>query len=329
MEILTIDKIRQPRTPHLIASGQKLGDWHTGQELLGGTTQRQILCPSRDWTPYITETQTQRNANFDSFSCVSFAHDHGVELLAKLKGFPLDESKRWTAIRSGTKPNHGTSMNAVAECIRTKGGVAEADCPTITPTMTQDEYYTSIPASVDAKENLLHYGWKFNYEWIQRDGLFSSSSAPDVIWQNLQYSPIPVCVEGNYTFNAQGEVVYGGSPYAHCVLIVGGVQGQFFTIFDSESPEGLIKFSYAYKFGYSELIYLDKPMNQLIKEDGSAAVYLQVPSGNLYAISDSEEITGGDLLKVFSGSYGNANILHIPSIDKGRIIGEVKALKTI
>jgi hypothetical protein len=319
MKILNQDEIKLPRIRHEIQEGKTDADWHTDQQLLGGVTQREVLCPDRNWVDDITEYELQHNGLFDAYDCVTQGHWNGVQCIAKLKWkIILNESKRWTAIKAGTKPGRGTSVQAVSEAIRNYGGVPEEIWPSMSPTMTESEFYKPIPAEIDAQENFKKDGWIFNHEWVTRTNPFSSNSNMETCWNNLIYSPIVVCVDGDYRFNNNGELQYGGYvgpyiQYTHVVLLVGGEYGKYVLVLDSENPNGLMKVEWGYKFGYAKLLYLKKNnMPKLFKKIGEPAIYALNEEDNVLVPFADGVIPGGKLFKTL---YGVDDYSKLPRTD--------------
>ena len=304
MRILLPSEIRQPRIKNHIRAGGTSKDWHKGQELLGGIVTRRILNPTRDWTPFVTDREIQRNANNDDFyDCVTQSQWKSIETLANQQyNVILDESKRWTAIKGGTKQGQGASVNVISECIRTMGGVPESVCPSITDTLA--EFYQPIPSEIDSFENFLKGGFTFNHEWMLRKGMFSEASSPEQMWDGLQYSPIPAAVDGEYRFTNDGMLKYGWSgpfiQYTHCVSIVGGVYNQYWLINDSENPHGLMKVEWPYCFGTPKILYLiKKPM--LYKKNGDPTIYVKMWNQDLLLPFANGSMPGGDLFKSLFG----------------------------
>ena len=87
-------------------------------------------------------------------------------------------------------------------------------------------------------------------------------------------------------------------------------------------------FDWSYRFLAPLIHFVDlkkKPMYQLTKMTGSPAVYVYSSQWDEYwPISDGTKITGGDLLKVMSGTYANANIITVDNIPQEKITGNVK-----
>ncbi len=329
MKILTVEEIKQPQVQGLIHEEPAEKDWIMGAAEQDKTVniQWESLVPNKDWTPYITEFELQRNSNFDAFNCVTQSAWNMLQCIAKRKyGATLNESKRWTTVKSGTIPRKGNSVTNVVECIRKMGGVPESAYSSMTPTMTENEFYQAIGLTVDALENFLKEGWLFNHEWLPAN--FQGATMEAIIDNNLDKSPEMVSIEGTYSFDEQGRLKYGGNPYTHEVLVVAS-KPDCFLVLDSENPQGLMKVRRDYAFSWPKVGYLEKKtLFKLRKEQGAdkPAVYLYKTLSDTYsAISDGEEgIKGGDLLKTFSGTYKNAGIEVVPYIDPKKITGIIQ-----
>lgn len=326
MKILAPEEIKQP-SGSLIHKGPEEGDWNHGEPTMGAAPT--VLCPDKNWILFIVEYEFQQNNLFDQFDCVTQSAWNKVQCLAKkLFGITLNKSKRYTAKKSGTIPHQGNSVTNVVESIRKSGGVEDSVYPTLVPNMTEAEFYQDIPASIDAQESFLKDGWVYNHAWLP---ISIGATIESIVDNGLFYSPVMVSIEGNYHFDDQGRLQFANTGYTHEVLIVASQPDRFLAL-DSENPSGLLSIRRDYNFSWPKIGYLQKKtLFQLVKEDSSPAVYLHCTiSGNLYAIADSEEVPGGDLLKTFSGDYKNAGIKHVAHLsDLGAVyrVGEIKAIK--
>jgi len=95
----------------------------------GGTTRidRNVLQADRDWTPYLPPYEPQSTLGFDTWGCVAYSALNCIETLEKrLYGSQRNNSDRFLVVGSGTTPNGGNSMSAVAEWNRTHGTIEEA-----------------------------------------------------------------------------------------------------------------------------------------------------------------------------------------------------------
>jgi hypothetical protein len=258
MHILKPEEIVKPRALVEIKPGETETDWHGEQPLLGGNTERVVLAPDRQWTKWITEYELQRNNLFDQFACVTQTAWNGEQAVVnRVYEIVHNYSKRFTAVLGGTTPRVGADINAIYECIRNKGGVKESVWPSMTPSMTEAEFFKPIPQEVQDQESFLKEGWIFKHEWVTRP-TFSPGPTADKIWEELKYSPIAGAIDGGYTFE-NGLLSYASfKSYTHVILIVGGEYGKYWLVLDSENPQGLMKVAWNYKFAYCKAMYVTK-----------------------------------------------------------------------
>lgn len=315
--------IKQPKNNSLIHTERNVNDHILGGFGVFTGPAWVVLQPDGQWNQYQPQVKLQRDAYGDTYCCVAFSLNNCHEFLFK-KIYNLDVAKsdRFLGVGSGTIPGQGNSKSTVAEWNRTHGFVYETEWP-FTDTMTIIEFYSTIPQNVysDGLANLQIY--EFGYKWL-------ADNKPETIKAGLTFSPVQVDVE-NYVYNGSGYIANSGTGYVHEVIIFGYEEGKCWYVFDSENLQWL-KFDWNYQFQTAMIHSLKKKnMFQLIKEDGQSAVYLQVPSGNLYGIADGDECAGGDLLKTFSGTYGNAGIKHVSigTLDKTKIVGTVATRKDL
>lgn len=319
MRVLSQEEIKQP-TGSLVVEQPRETDWEKDHPVLGGDVLgglvRTVLCPALDWTDSITEYELQRNGIFDPFDCVTQTEWNKVQCLVKKQyGIVLNKSKRWTAVKSGTKPGVGNSVNNVAESIRLQGGVPESVWPTMTAEMTETQFYATPPASVDSQEDfLVEYG--YNHEYVPRINTVVSSL--EELKDSLKYSPIAVSV-GNYSFDQNGLLYSPSSPnYCHEVLIVKIDSTGIYTL-DSENASGLLKYRFDYPFGWPKIGYvvkkkISKPI--IYKQTGQPALYVKHWSQNLLIPFMGGVIPGGDMFKTLYGisDYSQMNILESNSL---------------
>lgn len=258
MRILSEEEVKIPHALAEITPGDTETDWDSNQPLLGGKVERIVLAPDRQWTSWITEYELQRNGFFDAFDCVTQGAWNGGQCFAnRVFGIKLDKSKRFTAVLGGTIPGVGADINKIFETLRKRGSVEEALWPSMTPTMTQAEFFKPIPQEVQDQESFLKEGWIFNHEWVDRPS-FSPCPTADKIWEELKYSPIAAAIDGGYTFR-NGLLSFASfKSYTHVVLIVGGEYGKYWLVLDSENPQGLMKVEWNYKFAYCKSMYVSK-----------------------------------------------------------------------
>lgn len=287
------------------------------------------------------EHEFQRKA-FETNACVSYSYDNCFEYLGEheckkdpgfklilasvglIKNGKVNVSDRRTAKGSGTDPDAGNYVSKVDDYGRNFLFCPE-DLYPYTETMGRAEYYQELPLEI------ANYGEKVK-PLIKVETKYVSSntvSTPDQLWDALQYSPIWASVDGFDQRNAD-NIIEGFSGYTHRITIRKGVYGKYWEIHDHYQSQ-FKKYAWNYPFGNAkimQLIILKKtPMEQLVKFGTQSAVYLQLANGDLFGIADSQDITGGSLLKKFSGTYGNAGIVHLPieDFDPKKVVGEIAA----
>ncbi len=218
------------------ATEENIGAYY--KDLMGDSYQ--IYFPNQDSSPYLKDFQFQRNSIFDPCSCVLCSTMSGLDIIENRKfGNELPpQSRRRQAVKAGVKPGLGTSNVAGEQSIIKYGMVPESAYPSMTPTMTQDEYFKDIPDEVDAQED-----FKTNYDFKPwrvptRDGV---SALPQYLGSAALVSPIRVTVCGTYGFDQHGRLIRTSN------LIV-----------DSENPNGFIKVAPEYDFHYPTFFTLEK-----------------------------------------------------------------------
>lgn len=304
MKILSPEEIKIPKKA-VVIEDKKEGDWEH-EPVMGAVS----INPSLDWTPYITEYELQRNAYFDAYDCVTQATWNMYQsLIFFLIGIKTNWSKRWTALRAGTKPGVGVSVNAPLESVRTQGGVKEEDCPSMSPTMTQAEFYSPISPKIDTQECFLKdYGT--NHEWVKRARTGAVYSTMEQIKPALGTSPVMASVNGNYKFDANGMLSNDTGGYSHEVLIVKMDEGKCVYVLDSENPDGLLPIKWGYKFGYCKVGYVTVKKKEKASEPfiivGSKVLKLAMTgkyAGQYFWIKDE------DTFKTLVGEFNSVDLV--------------------
>lgn len=268
MKILSSNEVKKPVALVEIESGFTEKDWESSQELLGGVTERVILRPDHQWVDFITEYESQKNAYFNAYDCAAQGGWNGIQTVTNTTyGLTLNKSKRYTAVMGGTIPGKGASMNQIMEAIRKFGSVEESLWPSMTEEMTEEEFYKPIPVEIQAQESFLKAGYTFNHEWIKKPLPFVPPPTPSEVWNTLKYSPISSAVDGNYVFRDDKLSYDYFSRYTHVILVVGGVENEYFLILDSENPSGLLKVDWNYTFGYCKSLTVHKNFDLIKGEE--------------------------------------------------------------
>jgi len=140
-------KVSPVKNSGLIIEKPNEKDWVLGG--ISGATSPILFPDGHGWLKFQRPEETQKNRNFDTFSCVSYACLKSLSYYMKVAyGLDMDFSERFTAVMSGTIPNRGNSIRNVLESIRKHGFVLESDYPSLTDDMTQNEWFAYPSASV-------------------------------------------------------------------------------------------------------------------------------------------------------------------------------------
>lgn len=202
-----------------INTGVILEEAHPEDYVLGGISGAQdmpILFPDgHGWLKYQRPEETQKNRNFDSFSCVTYASLKSLSYYFKVvHGLDMDFSERFTAVMSGTIPGQGNSVRNVLESIRKDGFVLESDYPSMTPDMTQDQWFAPIPENIKkiALKNLEL--WDIKWEVLSIANPFTGEVSHDQIIEG-QKKGVPITI-GYARDLENGIIVDHGEQANHC-----------------------------------------------------------------------------------------------------------------
>ena len=333
----------------LLKEERRPTDWiHGEEERLGGsqwTKLKPVLTINGDkvvsWDDDEPGYEVQRKA-FETNACVSFSGNNcfeylanreckinpdfkrALDLLGLIKNDKVDVSDRRTAKGSNTDPERGNYVSKVDDYIRNFLFCPEDMWPFLEG-MLSAEYYKDMTPEVATYGEKIKPLVKIETKYVSGQTV----STPDQLWDALQYSPIWASVDGFDQRNAD-DIIEGFSGYTHRISIKKIVYGKYIEIKDHYNSQ-IKKYAWNYPFGNCKIMQINpqkkSPSFQLVKAKGSPAVYLQVLSGNLYAISDGEEASGGDILKACSGTYKNAGIKIVDQIDLTKVVGELTTRK--
>ena len=302
---------------------------------------------SGDWGQFRSPPEKQASKYSDPFWCVSIPVARQIEkklhrLMAKNPDLrPLfdflgllhkdgyaDISERFIAKGSGTIPGLGNSQHNVYEFVRKNGFVGEKHWPA-NAEMTEAQQYSELTPEVIAlgKKVLEYIG--FNYKDVDEK--------PDDRKAALKRSSLGVVVGNAYFGDEQGARLYrnSGTPtYDHQLEIYKQdrnveISNEVIPIIDrvEDSYEPFLKdYVGTYPFKYVKIIKLTLkkklPMFRLAKTASSPAVFILCEASlSRLGIADSSEVeglTGGTLLKLFCGNYGNAGIALISEEEMSR-----------
>lgn len=271
-----------------------LGNWVLGE--VGEPAQ--ILQSNRDWTPYLPVVEHQIKNLWDSCGCVSFSAWNCLEILHKrLYGIEINKSDRFTVVHSGTIPDKGNYIDAVAECIRKHWSVDEQEYPFVGGQM---EYYKPLTPELEAKAQE-QYTYTMNYRWADWAGC-----DPEVLWDALQYSPLQASV------HTWGQIVDGvyqrptTEQTNHLVTIFKGEYEKYWWIFD-HYEQSIRKMAWNYYFGSAMTYSLKKKSMEnefikIIKDANSAAVGFWIPATSEAALKSMAEAYQKTVHKKADGS---------------------------
>lgn len=291
---------------------------------------------SGDHAQYASPPEKQETKYFDPYSCVSISLAGKIEKKINEKMIkdpstrPLfdslgllhkdgyaDISERFIAVGSGTIPGRGNSQYAVYEFVRKNGFVGEQDWPSNNE-MSEGQYFAKFTQNVIAKGLKVLEAIGFNYKDVREE--------PDHRREALKRSSLCGVVGGAILGSEHGATLYraNGTPtYNHQIQITKqdrnvSILGETVPIIDrvEDSYEPFLKnYSGSYPFKYVKIIKLTikkkLPTFRLAKTALSSAVYLLCEASmTRLGVADSPEVnlTGGEMLKTFSGNYGNAGI---------------------
>lgn len=194
-------------------------DWVFGG-VNSGAFNTPLFSDGHGWLTIQRDEQTQRNANFDTFSCVTFSCLKALSYyVKKIYNLDVNFSERFTAVMSGTTPGKGNSIRNVLESIRKDGFLLENDCP-FTNEMTQSEFFSPITQSLKdkAKKNLQDFMGLgpiiIEWEVISNNPFSGGLVDHDQIREALKYSPV---ITTGFAWNGGPIYVNGGAPN-HCFL---------------------------------------------------------------------------------------------------------------
>lgn len=236
-------------------------DYVFGQGKLGADPD---IMPDGDWLKVDTveDAEMQFNRKFDSWSCTNFGEIKAVVAYMKeAHGVEEDYSERWLSIMSNTQPNVGNSVRAGLEAIRKYGLVTEADFPSITEEMTEEEYFdkNSITPELLKKGQEWLKKWDFSWEMVPTEISYFKSA--------LKKSPLLLT---GYAWNKGEDGLYrdygmapnhcfvGVKVVNNCVIANDTYPADFQYDTDSKKPEFIKKLAPNFHFGSAHRICVRK-----------------------------------------------------------------------
>lgn len=182
------------------------------------------------WTQWLPVPEDQ-NIGLEPMACTTFALLNAVEIMLRQKYGATDNlSDKFLAYASGTT-REGNDPHTVAEALRTKGDVYEADYPYTKADNTWEKFYATPPQYLYVKALEFVAQYNFGHSWV-------SPISQQAMMDALNYSPLTAgvyaweqdAVTGYYT-NKQNL-----SP-EHDVCIYGYERNNYWKVFDSYANE--------------------------------------------------------------------------------------------
>lgn len=208
--------------------------------------------PSGDWSAYLPDPELQ-NRGYETYSCVSEATNHCVEILQRKKfNDAIKYSVRFLATMSNTGPKQGNDSQTVAETLRKLGCVQEVDWPF--GAVDYNAFYTKPPqkiidlAAYQFRDNSFGHSWLIN-------------PTPQKMMNALTFSPLSLAVYAWGEPDANG--IYHRPPGAedcHEITVFNYVENQFWLIFDTYE-QTIKKLAWDYGFGTGKRFTLDRVIN--------------------------------------------------------------------
>lgn len=210
-------QIKPIEPEHFVFGDARLGD--------------QPVLTDGDWSSFLPIPEDQAPFGFEPMCCTTFALLNCVEIMLRQKYGATDNySDKFLAYVSGTTKS-GNDPHTVAEALRTKGDVYEADYQYTSSDNSWEKFY-AVPEKwlyTKALEFIAQYN--FGHSWV-------SPVSQQAMMNALNYSPLTA---GVYAWELDPQTGYYTNkqnlPAEHDVCVYGYVQGQYWKIFDSYSQE--------------------------------------------------------------------------------------------
>lgn len=216
----------------------------------------EVLQEDGQWDKFLSPTEIQHNAVFDSYNCTAYGTLNSLELLMIRKfGIKTNFSERYTGVCAGTYPP-GNSPQVVIENIRTTSGLIEEISLPFTSfdtQMTLDQYYSPKPM----EDRLIRKGKKFLEEYtIKHEWVYQSGEERGAIKLKTALKSSPLGVSVNAWYKDGDLYVKKGSDNHWCCL-VGYEDEKFWKVYDSYDG-GIKKLAWNYDFGFIKRYHIEK-----------------------------------------------------------------------
>jgi hypothetical protein len=299
-----------------------------------------LMKTGHGWKDFAPSNDYQRLADGDSNGCVSFSSVNAIQYSVNVESDNakkvylnqeqyindygnFEANNRIVVVGSGTDPNTGNSVTAVAEFIR-KNGLAPMSAWPWNNQMTRNEFYNggTVPPGITEKGEPLLKLFTIEHEWVPTDkssNPFCQYCSPEQLIEALKYGTPTVSVDGNYERDENGLICGRQSAegklynWNHRITLVDFSPGEWWECHDHYNNQ-FIKFAYEYRFGNPKCYFVleNKKYPMMYKQKGSPALYIKHWAQDLLIPFGAGKLEGGDLWKSL---YSVENYSDIPRID--------------
>lgn len=201
----------------------------TGKDLIFASKRRLgglPVNPGGHWSSFLPEDDLQ-SRYVETEACASFGTLHAVETLMKQEfGVAPKLSGRFLAKISNTTQT-GNDPHLVAEALRTKGCVNDADYPYTPDLNTWEKFYAELPPNLVALARIFIASYEFGHEYIV-------NPTPEKMLAALEFSPLGVGVWAWNGKDGTGNYLRPqGSGDDHWCVIYDYELGKSWSVFDS------------------------------------------------------------------------------------------------
>src|SRR3990167_4896160 len=212
-------------------------------------------------------------------NCVAYSRNNVLEFIHKRKyGVEKNWSDRFASVMSGTKPRQGNSLNSGAEGDRKFGKVLEEVYPSITPAMTEAEFFAYPPQAIRDKGLDFFKESLYGYEWTDRIG---NKMSIEKAVQALKYSPLQTAIDSSTKKTSEFE------GWNDAVVIYGYDYGKGWKVFGSY-PQTTGWFEWDYPF-FVPLRFELTNLTNLTNEDMKLKLVRNPQTGRIYLVDSDNK----------------------------------------
>jgi hypothetical protein len=147
-----------------------------------------------DWTKYLPKPEEQQSwraadgSFVDTYSCVTHSFLNSIEIRLKRMELPIDFDDRYLAVRSGTIPRIGNSLESVCETARTYGVPKEHEVPSSMGQGTEAEWFALDAQGYDDVAAKFIDEYDFAHNWVDTEDIKAVNRA-------LRTAPLQITVK--------------------------------------------------------------------------------------------------------------------------------------